>query len=169
VDPDRLDYPTIVKDALRSAVRRILAQVAEHGLPGEHHFFIGFHPDAAGAVVPRVLRDLYPEEVKIILQHQFWDLDVGEDEFSVTLSFNARRERLTVPFAALTVFVDPAAQFILRFDDSFAEGAEDMEEAEGDGASEGEPDARFPVPVMGPRAVPDKPGEVLRFDPTRRK
>lgn len=163
MDPDRLDYPTIVQEALRDAVRRILAQVAEHGLPGEHHFFIAFNPDAPGVDVPRVLRDLYPDEVKIILQHQFWDLDVEAESFSVTLSFNGRRQRLTVPYAALTVFVDPAAEFMLRFDG--LHGAHSTEEGDAEGAA----DDRIPVPLMGPRAVPNKPAEVLRFDPTRRK
>lgn len=163
MDPDRLDYPTIIQEALRDAVRRILAQVAEYGLPGEHHFFIGFNPDAPGVDVPRVLRDLYPDEVKIILQHQYWDLDVEAEGFSVTLSFNGHRQRLTVPYAALTVFVDPAAEFMLRFDGLGGVQAGQGEEADGMA------DDRIPVPLMGPRAVPNKPAEILRFDPTRRK
>jgi hypothetical protein len=163
VDPDKLDYPTIVQEALRDAVRRVLAQVAEHGLPGEHHFFIGFHPDHPGVVVPRVLRDLYQDEVKIILQHQFWDLEVDEERFSVTLSFNGQRQRLTVPFAAMTVFLDPAAEFMLSFKQTGGEPAD-----EADTALEAE-NAEEPAAPVGPRPVPDKPAEVLRFDPSRRK
>jgi hypothetical protein len=167
VDPDQLDYPTIVQEALRDVVRRVLAQVAEHGVPGEHHFFIAFRTEFPGVIVPRFLRDLYPEETKIVLQHQFWDLDVDAELFSVTLTFNGQRQRLTIPFAALTVFVDPAAEFMLRFDGAGSEFAEEADATETEITLEG--------PHKGPRAVPDlpsvpdKPGEVLRFDPTRRK
>jgi hypothetical protein len=108
--------------------------------------------------MPRFLRDLYPEETKIVLQNQFWDLEVDAEAFSVTLAFNGQRQRLTVPFAALTVFVDPAAEFMLRFD--------------GGGALEGEEGAtetEITLEAPRPHAVPDKPAEVLRFDPKRRK
>jgi hypothetical protein len=160
LDPDRLDYPTFVQDALRDVVRRVLAQVAEHGVPGDHHFFIAFKTDHPGVGLPRFLRDLYPDETKIVLQNQFWDLAVDTEMFSVTLSFNGQRQRLTIPFSALTVFVDPAAEFMLRFDGA---GAELPEE---EGAAETEVTLQAPP---GPRAVPDKPAEVLRFDPSRRK
>jgi hypothetical protein len=159
LDPDRLDYPTFVQDALRDVVRRVLAQVAEHGVPGDHHFFIAFKTAHPGVGLPRFLRDLYPDETKIVLQNQFWDLDVDAEMFSVTLSFNGQRQRLTVPFSALTVFVDPAAEFMLRFDGA---GGDLPEEA---GATETE----ITLEAPGPRAVPDKPAEVLRFDPSRRK
>ena len=159
MDPDQLDYPTMVQDALRDVVRRVLAQVAEHGVPGEHHFFIAFRTADPGVVVPRFMRDLYPDETKIVLQHQFWDLDVDAEAFSVTLSFNGQRQRLTVPFAALTVFVDPAAEFMLRFDG----GGEVLE------GEEGATETEITLEAPRPRAVPDKQAEVLRFDPKRRK
>jgi hypothetical protein len=159
LDPDRLDYPTFVQDALRDVVRRVLAQVAEHGVPGDHHFFIAFKTAHPGVGLPRFLRDLYPDETKIVLQNQFWDLAVDSEMFSVTLSFNGQRQRLTIPFSALTVFVDPAAEFMLRFDGA---GGDLPEEA---GATETE----ITLEAPGPRAVPDKPAEVLRFDPSRRK
>ena len=159
MDPDRLDYPTFVQDALRDVVRRVLAQVAEHGVPGDHHFFIAFKTGHPGVGLPRFLRDLYPEETKIVLQNQFWDLAVDAEMFSVTLTFNGQRQRLTVPFSALTVFVDPAAEFMLRFDGA---GDDLPEEA---GATETE----ITLEAPGPRAVPAKPAEVLRFDPSRRK
>jgi hypothetical protein len=159
LDPDRLDYSSIVQDALRGAVRMVLAQVAEHGVPGDHHFFIAFKTGHPGVVVPRFLRDRYPDETKIVLQHQFWDLEVDAEMFSVTLTFNGQRQRLTVPFSALTVFVDPAAEFMLRFD-----GSSQPDDDEDDQRADIEP-----MPSEGPRLVPPKPGEVLRFDPTRRK
>ena len=163
MDTDRIDYPGIVQEALRDSVRRVLAQVAENGMPGEHHFYIGFRTDHPGVTVPRFLRDLYPEEVKIVLQHQFWDLEVDEEFFSVTLTFNGQRQRLTVPFMALTAFVDPTAEFMLRFDGGVQDPTdEDLEDED----EEREPRLE---PVRGPRPVPNKPAEVLPFDPTRRK
>lgn len=167
MDSDWLDYPTIVQEALRDAVRRVLAQVAEHGLPGEHHFYIAFRTDHPGVIVPRFLRDLYPDQIKIVLQHQYWDLEVDEELFSITVSFNGQRQRLTVPFTALTFFVDPTVEFMLRFDGGVEPPTEeDMEdlEAEESGALESSVE-----PVKGPRAVPNKPAEVLQFDPSRRK
>ena len=155
MDPDKIDYPAILQDALRDAVRRVLEQVAEHGLPGEHHLYVGFRTSFPGVEVPRVLRDQFPEEVTIILQHQFWGLEVTPEWFSVLLSFGGSRQRVTVPFAALTAFADPSADFGLRFDAS-PEGAGAPEESE-----EPEPEE----PSEGPR----RSGEVIRFDPTRRR
>lgn len=154
MDPETIDYPSILQDALRDAVRRVMAQVAEHGLPGEHHFYIGFRTDHPGVEIPRFLREQYPEETTIILQHQFWGLTVEDDAFSVFLSFGGSRQQLAIPFAALTAFADPAAQFALRF-------APAGEEEEGETAA-------GPEPVAEP-AVPDRPGEVLRFDPSRKR
>lgn len=155
MDPETIDYPSILQDALRDAVRRVLAQVAEHGLPGEHHFYIGFRTDYPGVEIPRFLRDQYPEETTIILQHQFWGLTVEDDAFSVILSFGGSRQRLVIPFAALTAFADPAAQFALRFAPAGEE--EDAEEAEA-------------APAPEPAAEePARPGEVLRFDPSRKR
>ena len=158
MDADRIDYQLLLQEALRDVVRRALARVAEHGMPGEHHFYIGFRTDYPGVAIPPFLRDQYPEEMTIILQHQFWELEVGPESFSVLLNFNARRLGLTVPFAAITTFADPAAEFALRFEP----GAEASSEAEA--APEPEEAAR-PVP----RAVPDKPADVIRFDPSRRR
>jgi hypothetical protein len=83
---DSIDYQRLVEDALRDAVRRLLAEVAELGLPGEHSFYLGFRTRHPGVLMPRSLRDLYPEEMTIILQHQFWNLEVGADAFSLKLS-----------------------------------------------------------------------------------
>jgi hypothetical protein len=163
MDPDKIDYPAILQDALRDAVRRVLEQVAEHGLPGEHHFYIGFRSRYPGVEVPRFLRDQYPEEITIILQNQFWGLEVDVDAFSVLLSFGGSRQRLYVPFAALTTFGDPSADFGLRFQDAGAA-------SEPATATMPEPAAETPRP--GPTAVPAPPpreGDVIRFDPSRRR
>ena len=113
---DRFHYDALVDDALRSVVRRVLAQVAEKGLPGSHHFYISFRSGDPGVVLPDYLRAKYPEEMTIVLQHQYWDLILGPSHFEVTVSFNKQQERIRVPFAALSAFVDPSVRFGLQFD-----------------------------------------------------
>ena len=117
---DHIRYDVLARDALRGVLRRVLTDAAEHGLPGEHHFFITFLSTADGAKLsPRLLAQ-YPEEMTIILQHQFWDLVVTEDRFEVGLSFGGIPERLVVPFAAIKSFLDPSVQFGLQFEPSDA-------------------------------------------------
>ena len=113
---DRFQYDALVDDALRSVVRRVLTQVAEKGLPGSHHFYISFRSTDPGVELPEYLRAKYPEEMTIVLQHQYWDLILGPDSFEVTVSFNKQQERIKVPFAALSAFVDPSVRFGLQFD-----------------------------------------------------
>ena len=154
MDPDNIDYPAILQDALRGIVRRVLEQVAEHGLPGEHLLYVGFHTGFPGVQVPRVLRDQYPEEMTIVLQHQFWGLEVTPEDFSVLLSFGGARQQVVVPFAALTAFADPSADFGLRFDAEPAEAAAPKPE---------------PVPNSEKPSPETLPGGVIRFDPSRRR
>ena len=117
---DHIRYDVLARDALRGVLRRVLTDAAEHGLPGEHHFFITFLSTADGVKLsPRLLAQ-YPEEMTIILQHQFWDLVVTEDRFEVGLSFGGIPERLVVPFAAIKSFLDPSVQFGLQFEPSEA-------------------------------------------------
>ena len=115
---DHIRYDVLARDALRGVLRRVLTDAAEHGLPGEHHFFITFVSTAEGVKLsPRLLAQ-YPEEMTIILQHQFWDLTVTEDRFEVGLSFGGIPERLVVPFSAIKSFFDPSVQFGLQFETS---------------------------------------------------
>jgi hypothetical protein len=115
---DHIRYDVLARDALRGVLRRVLSDAGEHGLPGEHHFFITFLSTADGVKLsPRLLAQ-YPEEMTIILQHQFWDLVVTEDRFEVGLSFGGIPERLVVPFAAIKSFIDPSVQFRLDFEPS---------------------------------------------------
>jgi uncharacterized protein len=115
---DHIRYDVLARDALRGVLRRVLNDAAEHGLPGEHHFFITFVSTAEGVKLsPRLLAQ-YPEEMTIILQHQFWDLTVSEDRFEVGLSFGGIPERLVVPFNSIKSFFDPSVQFGLQFDPS---------------------------------------------------
>ncbi len=113
---DRFHYDALVDDALRGVVRRVLRQVADKGLPGSHHFYISFRSNDPGVQLPEYLRAKYPEEMTIVLQHQYWDLIIAEDFFEVTVSFNKQQERIKVPFAALSAFVDPSVRFGLQFD-----------------------------------------------------
>jgi uncharacterized protein len=188
---DGIDYQRFVEDALRDAVRRLLAEVAERGLPGEHYFYLGFHTSHPGVAMPRSLRDLYPEEMTIILQHQFWNLEVGPDSFAVELSFGASRRRLSIPFAALTLFADPSAEFALRFTSrppgvAAARGATEVSGATAASAANSfnsSPSGGDPFVADGPPPEPGadasaaaragggtrQPGEVIRFDPSRRK
>jgi hypothetical protein len=108
-----LRYDRMIESAMRTVVRQALTEVAEHGLPGDHHFYLTFRTDHGGVTLPDYLRAKYPKEMTIVLQFQFWGLDIGEDAFSVSLSFGGKRERVTVPYAALTVFADPAVKFTL--------------------------------------------------------
>jgi len=104
----------MVEDALKGVLRAAL-KASENGLPGNHHFYITFRTGDPGAVVPDYLRARYPGEMTIVIQHQYWGLEVDDDKFSVTLSFDRVNERLTVPFAAVTAFADPSAKFGLQF------------------------------------------------------
>ena len=113
---DHIRYDVLARDALRGVLRRVLTDAAEHGLPGEHHFFITFISTAEGVKLsPRLLAQ-YPEEMTVILQHQFWDLVVTEDRFEVGLSFGGIPERLVVPFNSIKSFFDPSVQFGLQFE-----------------------------------------------------
>lgn len=112
-----LPYEVWTENALRQVVVTALTHVAEHGLPGEHHFYLSFRTDARGVMIPPRLSAQYPHEMTIVLQHQYWDLKVDErhGEFSVGLSFSSVPATLTIPFAAITGFADPHVQFALRF------------------------------------------------------
>lgn len=110
-----LDYERLVDGALKGVVREALALTARRGLPGGHHFYLTFKTTHPGVELSDALRARYPDEMTIVLQHQFWGLEVDEDGFAVTLSFSGVSERLKVPYAALTAFVDPSVKFGLQF------------------------------------------------------
>ena len=113
-----LDYDSLVGGALRGVMVEALRHAERHGLSGGHHFYITFRTDHPGTVLADPLKARFPEEITIVLQHQFWDLEVGEAEFRVTLSFNQSPHTLTVPFEAVTTFVDPSVKFGLSFQPS---------------------------------------------------
>lgn len=168
---DHIRYDVLARDALRGVLRKVLSDTASHGLPGEHHFFITFVSKAEGVKLSSRLLAQYPEEMTIILQHQFWDLVVHDDRFEVGLSFGGVPERLVVPFSAIKSFLDPSVKFGLQFDTS------DVAET---------PSAKLPtspVPSAAPATAavtekepePDEPAkpsdgaEVVRLDRFRKK
>lgn len=114
---DLMNYEAMAQEALRGVVKAALNRAgAPGGLPGAHHFYLTFKTGAAGVEGPEELLSRYPDEMTIVLQHQFWDLEVGEQTFGVTLKFGGRPQSLVVPYAALTRFYDPSVQFLLQFD-----------------------------------------------------
>ena len=110
-----LQYSLMVEDALRAVVRRALSEVAESGLPGNHHFYITFRTTHSGVELADYLKARYPAEMTVVLQYQFHDLEVDDDFFGVTLTFNNSPERIVIPYTAITVFADPSENFALSF------------------------------------------------------
>ena len=125
-----IPYDEIVQEALRDVVGRVLGEVERSGvLPGAHHFFITFRTRHPGVAIPKHLSERFPEEMTIVIQHRFWDLKVEGDHFSVGLSFGGVPSTLTVPFAAVTDFVDPAVDFSLKFQANGPEEPDDHDAA----------------------------------------
>jgi hypothetical protein len=108
-------YDDIVQDVLRQVLPRVLAPIAKQGLPGTHHFYIAFKTAYPGVRIPAWLKERYPDEMTIVIQHRFWDLKVDEAGFEIGLSFNQRPEKLAIPYAAVVGFVDPSVNFALQF------------------------------------------------------
>ena len=128
---DHIRYDILAQEALRSVMRNVLADAAKNGLPGEHHFYISFDTGAEGVRMSDRLREQHPQEITIILQHQFWDLAVTDEHFEVGLSFNGVPEKLVVPFAAVKGFFDPSVQFGLQFETIEATAGTETETPDG--------------------------------------
>ncbi len=152
---DFLEYDRLVEDAMRGVVRQALAQVAEKGTPGNHHFYITFLTRHPAVIVPPRLVSQYPDTMTIVLQHQYYGLDVHSTHFEVTLSFNRVQERLHIPWEAVTVFHDPSVDFGLRFS---RQGVEPLLPAE-----DGEAADNASAPAAG------EGGNVVSLDRFRKK
>ncbi len=139
---DLIRYDLLVQDALRSVVRKVLADTARSGLVGDHHFNIAFKTQAPGVIVPPSIRQRFPDEMSIILQHEFWDLAVTPEALEVSLNFSRKPERLTIPFDAITGFSDPSVPFGFKLEPRVAE------------ESVSEP---VPPPATAPASAPAKP------------
>ncbi len=118
---DLIRYDILTQDALREVIRKVLQEVSTSGLPGEHHFFITFRTDHPGVRLSTRMRERYPEEMTIVIQHSFWDLKIRDTYFEIDLSFDDILERLRIPFSSLKGFFDPHVNFGVQFDSDFAE------------------------------------------------
>ncbi len=127
---DWLRYDRMVEDALRGVVRRALTEVASSGLPGDHHFYLTFRTVEPGVHIAAALRGQYPKEMTIVLQHQFWGLEVNEEHFAVPLSFGGKHERLVVPYRAIVSFADPSVKLGLQFESAVPAGEGDADGAD---------------------------------------
>src|SRR5262245_31718031 len=185
---DHIRYDILAQEALRGVVRQVLADVAKNGLPGKHHFYISFDTRADGVRLSKRMLAQYPEEMTIVLQHQFWDLMVTETDFEVGLSFGGIPERLAVPFAAVKAFFDPSVEFGLQFEETAESAGEVAGESAAAGSEGGAPappaEHKGPAPVAAvpapanlesaetPAEEPAQPaggGEVVRLDRFRKK
>ncbi len=177
---DHIRYDLLAQEALRGVVRQVLADVAKSGLPGEHHFYVTFDTRAPGLKISPRLKALHPEEMTIVLQHQFWDLSVTEQGFEIGLSFKGIPERLSIPFAAVKGFFDPSVQFGLQFETL---GEKETSQSE---ACAGPEEARQPKKATAPTTTPKlslaspsapepeppapaQGGKVVKFDRSRKK
>lgn len=164
---DSIDYQALVQEALRGVVRAALRRVAEDGrLPGAHHFYIAFHTGHPGVKVSQAILERYPQEMTIVLQHQFWDLHVGEDDFQITLSFNNISEKLSIPYLAIKNFFDPSTRFGLQFTVAGMEAAPAEPRVLETPGEAGEAAVEAPEEADDP---PRKPGEVVSLDQFRKK
>ena len=163
---NQIDYEALVERALRGVLRQALHHAESKGLPGDHHFYITFRTDYPGAVVPPRLKASYPQEMTIVLQHQFWGLEIGDASFSVTLSFANQLERLTVPFAAVTGFADPAVKFGLQFESAKAATVPSLVEADA-GKAPGTDAPGRNTDLPGPPE--DEAAKVVTLDAFRKK
>jgi uncharacterized protein len=158
---DLIRYDLLVQDALRSVVRKVLADTTRNGLVGEHHFNIAFKTQAPGVVVPAAVKQRFPDEMSIILQHEFWDLVVTQDAFEVSLNFSRKPERLTVPFDSITGFTDPSVPFGFKLEPRVSEPASRapaaVEQKEPTPAATRAPAKPAPVKPAAQRAPATKP------------
>lgn len=160
-----LRYDVWIEDALRAVIRNALAHVGREGLPGEHHFYVTFRMADLGVVVPPYLHAQHPDEMTIVIQHQFDNLHVDQDAFEITLFFKGKAERLRVPFRAITAFSDPSVNFGLQLKMITTEEEDDMDDADveeddlpQDASNTDEADGE-----------PAKTGEVIALDTFRKK
>ena len=115
MDDSYIDYGKLIDRAMRSIVKETLTLISKEGLQGDHHFYITFYTDFPGVKIAEELKAEYDEEMTIVLQHQFWDMEIKDDLFSVTLSFKHKKQNLVIPYAAITAFADPSVKFGLQF------------------------------------------------------
>jgi hypothetical protein len=154
---DLFQYDRMVERAMRGVVRDALTKAAKDGLPGQHHFYISFRTTFPGVHISDALHSRFPEDMTIVLQHQFWDLAVHRDSFQVTLSFSGVQEKLVIPYTAITGFVDPSVKFGLQF----------RPDAE---AAEAKANAPSPMKALEKASQPQEgPAQIVALDAFRKK
>jgi uncharacterized protein len=158
---DHIRYDLLVQDALRSVVKNVITDASKNGLPGEHHFYVSFRTGAPGVRISNRIREQYPEEMTIVLQHQFWDLNISEHTFEVGLSFGGVPERLLIPYDAIVGFFDPSVQFGLKFEVQDAEAVAENDDNKGAKLSSvPKPGNTQPIgsvsPMISPKATSSK-------------
>ncbi len=153
---DLIRYDVLAQEAFRGLVRKVLTEVAHAGLPGDHHFFISFDTRAPGVRISSRLRERYPEEMTIVLQHEYWELVVNDQAFEVSLSFSRVPERLYIPFTALKGFFDPSVEFAV----TFPLVGEDGQPADAVRESPADKKPAAPAPVAALKSVETKAGPV---------
>ncbi len=164
-----IDYEALAQDAMRGIVRTVLLRVGELGrLPGEHHFYIAFDTRAPGVQVSKRLKQKYPEEMTIVLQHQFWNLSVDDERFEVTLSFDNVPERLIVPLRAVRVFFDPSVPYVLQFEGSDLAGGAAADPRGAAAAESGERQGTAPHPGGDAAVEPIDPGALAKARAARK-
>lgn len=154
---DQIGYDVLTQEALRSVIRSVLDRVSRTGLPGDHHLYIAFDTQAENVSISKRLKEQYPEEMTIVLQYQFWDLEVTDERFEVKLSFNNVPERLVIPFDAVKAFFDPSVQFGLQFgSQGAANDTSRMSQGVPDIVRQDDEGANMPA-AAEPSAEPDEP------------
>ncbi|WP_370678071.1 SspB family protein [Pleomorphomonas sp. PLEO] len=164
---DMIRYDVLAQEAFRGLVKKVLAEVAHAGLPGEHHFYIIFDTRAPGVRISARLKERYPDEMTIVIQHQYWELLVNETSFEIGLSFSGVPEKLVVPFASVRGFFDPSVEFAVQFPlvDESGNAADMPEEGplKAIGPASDEPKiAPRPAAAKAPAVKPAKPGEAAK-------
>ena len=164
---DFLEYPKMVERAMRGVVREALGVARENGLPGLHHFYVTFRTTDPDITIADRLLTQYPEEMTIVLEHQYWDLVVDDEQFSITLSFGGAPETLVIPYASITAFVDPSVKFGLQFDANTDDSI--------DASTQTQEAAISPVDGSAPDSEkertdpPNEDGQVVALDNFRKK
>jgi len=183
---DLIRYDVLTQEALRDVIKKVLDEISVTGLPGEHHFFITFRTDHPGVKLSARMRERYPEEMTIVIQHSFWDLKVSDTDFEIDLSFNDVLERLRIPFTSLKGFFDPHVKFGVQFDADTLEAANMDEEQDNTSSSNTLPEVaqgrdvtehkpkKTPAPEIEETANEDTPSdeggaEIVSLDNFRKK
>ncbi len=163
---DMIRYDVLAQEAFRGLVKKVLAEVAHAGLPGEHHFYIIFDTRAPGVRISARLKERYPDEMTIVIQHQYWELVVNETSFEIGLSFSGVPEKLVIPFASIRGFFDPSVEFAVQFPlvDESGNAADMPEEGplKAIGPATGEPKIAARPAAKAPAAKPAKPAEAAK-------